>query len=134
MNVIYLRLQRSVGLSLAILVGCVSGNNSNVSNLADATSVSGNSSPFVEAYIQYLGPDARWAGPVLWTVHVSAHDSQDPAIEVLPQLPRIKDSFLSELSGRTPASALGLTQGKTVPAVSPRLTQEQVRDLSLIHI
>jgi hypothetical protein len=119
-------------LSLASAVGCVSGGGSSLSNVVDAIEgMKGSNSPVVDAYIQYLGPDARWAGPVLWTIHVSARDSQTPVFEVTPALPKLKGTGAPELSGRVPASALGLTQGKSSPVgskQSPILSQEEVRD------
>ncbi len=117
-------------LVLSVTAGCVSGGNSSLSTMVDAIEgMKGSNSPVVDAYIQYLGPDARWAGPVLWTVHVSARDSQAPIFEVIPALPKSTRNGAPELSGRVPASALGLTQGKSAPAASAGLlTQEQVRD------
>jgi hypothetical protein len=119
-------------LSLVSAAGCVSGGGSTLSNVVDATEgMKGANSPIVEAYIQYLVPDSRWAGPVLWTIHVSARDTQTPVFEVIPALPKLKSTGAPELSGRVPASGLGMTQGKSVPSAtnqSPVLSQEEVRD------
>jgi hypothetical protein len=122
-------------LALSVTAGCVSGGGSSLSTVVDAIEgIKGSNSPVVDAYIQYLGPDARWAGPVLWTVHVSARDSQAPVFEVIPALPKSRSGGAPELSARVPASALGLTQGKSAPAApAGLLTQEQVRD-RLLHL
>lgn len=117
-------------LGFFALGGCVSGGNSSLSTVTDALEgMKGSGSPFVEAYIQDLGADPRWAGPVLWTVHVSAREGGAPLFEVSPALPQLKESGAPELSSRVPASALGLTQGRSVPPAASRLlSAEQVRD------
>ena len=111
--------------------GCAGGS-STLSNVVEAIEgLKGSSSPVVEAYIQYPGTESRWAGPVLWTVHVSAHDSHSPVFEITPALPRPKAAGAPELVGRIPASSLGLTQGKSSsgqPAGTVSLTQQQVRE------
>lgn len=119
-------------LSLASATACVSGSNSSLSTVVDALDgIRGSNAPVVDAYVQYLGPDSRWAGPVLWTIHVSARDGHAPVFEVTPELPKAKFNSAPELSNRVPASALGLTQGKTAPSSasnSRMLSLEQVRD------
>ena len=90
-------------LGFFALGGCVSGGNSSLSTVTDALEgMKGAGSPFVEVYIQDLGPDPRWAGPVLWTVHASAREGSVPLFEVSPALPQMKENSLSELSRRVP--------------------------------
>jgi hypothetical protein len=119
-------------LALSLSAGCVSGGGSSLSTVVDAIEgVKENTSPYVDAYIQFLGPDARWTGPVLWSVHVSARESQLPDFEVTPALPKIRSPGAPELSNRIPASALGIAGGKSIPAGAvdrKLLSLEQVRD------
>jgi hypothetical protein len=110
----------AVGTSL-ILGACVGANNASLSTVVEALEGARNPSPYVEAYVQYLGPDARWAGPALWTLHVTARDGVAPQFEVTPALPRAERIESKpaptgvEVTNRAPASALGLTQ---MPAVA----------------
>ncbi len=116
-------------LAMMTASGCVSGGPGGLGGVVDALEeMQGNASPVVEAYIQYPGPDARWAGPVLWSVHVSARDASSLRFEVAPALPRAQ--VLPELSNRVPASALGMTQSKdgAAAAAAVVLGLEDVRD------
>ena len=40
------------------------------------------SQPYVEAFVEYRGPQERWAGPANWTLHVVAKDNERPEITV----------------------------------------------------
>src|SRR4051812_39397522 len=57
--------------------------------------------PIVEAYIEYPGPQERWAGPATVAIHVIARDGAEPTIVVSPDL------FQSE--GAAPVRKNGLT-------------------------
>ena len=126
----------ALGVMLAGSVGCVGANNASLSTVVEALEGARPSSPFVEAHIQYVGPEARWAGPVLWTVHVVAREGS-PVFEVIPALPRAKGQTAApEVSNRAPASALGLTQipeGQVARQEAKGFTLEQVRE-RLAHL
>ncbi len=125
----------ALGVMLAGSVGCVGANNASLSTVVEALEGARSTSPFVEAHIQYVGPEARWAGPVLWTVHVVAREGS-PVFEVTPGLPRAKTTTAPEVSNRAPASALGLTQipeGQLVRTETKGFTLEQVRE-RLAHL
>jgi len=102
-----------------VLAGCAGGGSSTLSNMVDAIDgVKKNTSPFVEGYIQYPGAPAKWAGPVLWTIHVTARDGQVPQYEVTPALPvvvhhettpAVAPKAQSEVTERGPASTLAVT-------------------------
>ncbi len=59
--------------------------------------------PFVEAYVEYAGPQARWAGPTSFILHVMAKDAGAAQISVTPAL---FDEINKDptMSGRAPAS------------------------------
>lgn len=125
----------ALGVMLAGSVGCVGANNASLSTVVEALEGARPTSPFVEAHIQYVGPEARWAGPVLWTVHVVAREGS-PVFEVTPGLPRAKTTTAPEVSNRAPASALGLTQipeGQIARQETKGFTLEQVRE-RLAHL
>lgn len=121
--------------------GCVGAGNSSLSTVVDALEgAAPHASPVVEAYVQYLGPDARWAGPALWSLHVSARDGAIPVIELVPAIPaQPQPAVVPEAMGRAPASALGLTRipGQAIHAALQRSIKppslEQVRD-RLAHL
>ncbi|MEN9722247.1 MAG: hypothetical protein RJB38_233 [Pseudomonadota bacterium] len=123
---------RWVGVSTVISVfGCVGGGSSNLSSVMDAIEgMKSNSSPVVEGYIQFPSADARWAGPVLWSVYASARDEGQPVFEVTPKLPRRQNlPSVPELSGRTPASALGMAARSASGAPTVKtLGREEVRE------
>jgi hypothetical protein len=132
-----------VGLiSAAAGVGCAGTGNGSLSTVVEALEGARNVSPFVEAHVQFIGPDARWAGPALWSLHVSAKEGDRPILEVTPKLPEAssKSSPNSRIAGdlegvrRGPASALGMTQRASVSTdwdLGP--TSEKIRErLALI--
>ncbi|MBU6375713.1 MAG: hypothetical protein KGQ59_06940 [Bdellovibrionales bacterium] len=118
------RSRKWASLPLAALVlaglssGCAGGS-STLNHVVEAIEgIQVNTSPVVEAFIQYPGPDAKWAGPVLWTIHVAAFEGVEPTFEVSPALPKMRSTTAPELVGRVPASALGMAQGRTIPVVT----------------
>lgn len=121
--------------------GCVGANNASLSTVVDALEgAAPHASPVVEAYVQYLGPDARWAGPALWSLHVSAKDGTLPVIELVPAISGARAPIAApEVLGRAPASALGLTRipGQAIQAAIQQSIKppslDQVRD-RLAHL
>ena len=118
-------------MSGVVLQGCVGAGSGSLSTVVEALEGARNASPFVEAHVQYVGPDARWAGPALWTLHVSAKEGSAPAIDVTPRLPAVEPTDEVTVQQRTPASALGMTQMQA-PADSTasgqRVTSEEIRE------
>jgi len=129
--------QLSSVVLLSSLLGCV-GNNASLNTALEALE-GVSSSPVVEAHIQYLGPDARWAGPALWTLHVSAREAGAPVIELSPEIqPKTEIPQSLTVGGRAPASALGLTRVSGSAVNQQKLAEaypsvEQIRD-RLAHL
>ncbi len=44
------------------------------------------STPFVEAFVEYPGPQAKWAGPVIFILHVVAKDAGTAQVAIAPAL------------------------------------------------
>src|SRR5947209_8332355 len=69
----------------AIASGCLSTQNQ--SSLDGTTSKDGVSTqPFVELFVEYPGPQAKWAGPASYVLHVTAKDGGDAEIAFTPKL------------------------------------------------
>ena len=66
-----------------ILSGCVGGMHQ--STLDGLTGGEGTGAPFVEAFIEYRGPNSKWAGPATLTMHINARE-QFAVIAVSPEL------------------------------------------------
>ncbi len=122
--------QVGVAFQAGLLAGCAGGGS--LSTVVEALEGVQNTSPFVEAYVQYIGPDARWAGPALWMLHVTARDGGSPSVELSPALPAVKIPVTApELAVRAPASALGMVQMPTPPEQAPArkvYSTEEVRE------
>lgn len=58
------------------------------------------SSPYVEAYLEFSGPDAKWAGPMSANLHVDAREAM-PKVTFSPAL---KPPAAAEVMDRTLAS------------------------------
>jgi hypothetical protein len=137
---VYARVRKvGAGMLAVLLSGCAGGGSLSV--VVEALEGVRNPSPFVEAYIQQLGPDARWAGPALWTLHVTARDGVAPSFELTPALPAatIKDPGAEptglEPAMRVPASALGKVQmpAPQDPSTVRKIpTTEEVRERLLV--
>jgi hypothetical protein len=67
-----------VGIGIAGgVTSCMTGQNQTT---LDA--IAGSSQPYVEAFVEYRGPQAQWAGPANWVIHVVSKDSEKPQIVV----------------------------------------------------
>src|SRR4051812_42875295 len=42
--------------------------------------------PYVEVYVEYAGPQIKWAGPVSYILHVTAKDAGQAQITLTPAL------------------------------------------------
>ncbi len=125
-----------VGVSY-VFSGCLSTQNQ--SSLGNGESAGPSQSPFVEALIEYPGPEQRWLGAKTFVVSVRAKDSGPAQIAVIPGFradPSL-DSPAGEptqidgtTSGRGPAAALGLS-----PVPTKKMSAEEARQiLSHLHI
>ena len=88
----------SLGLGVAVggaVTGCMTGQDKSTLDLIAGSL----QQPYVEAYIEYQGPQQRWAGPANWVMHVTAKDSGEPEI-ILPDAWRQDATSLA----RKPAS------------------------------
>jgi hypothetical protein len=97
----------------AVLVsGCLSmQNQSTLDNVQEATSGSANS-PYVEAFIEYVGPQARWAGPRTFSLHVVAREAGNAVISFTgDQASEAHEAPIA--TGRLPASQVQDQSGVT---------------------
>ena len=67
----------------ASITGCMSGQNQATIDAISASTSSGEIA-VAEAYIEYRGPEERWAGPAGFTMHVTAKGSEKPEVVVPP--------------------------------------------------
>lgn len=96
----------TVALVPLIFAGCLSMQSQTT---LDAITDSGSAEPVVEAYIEYTGPDRKWAGPSSFLLHVVAKDSGSAKIAVTPplfnDLIKQRKGSATTVTERTPASA-----------------------------
>jgi hypothetical protein len=60
------------------ITGCMTGEDK-----VTLDGIAGSSTqPYVEAFIEYRGPQERWSGPTAWTLQVVAKDNGPPEITV----------------------------------------------------
>lgn len=84
-------------IAAAGVTACMTGQNQTT---LDA--ITGNSTqPYVEAFLEFRGPQERWAGPANWVMHVVAKDGEKPQIVAPP-------AWMTETTSqaRKPASQL----------------------------
>jgi hypothetical protein len=62
--------------------------------------------PIVEAFVEYPGPQERWAGPSSLVVHITARDGVEPTVTLTPGVFQA-ESGVSDFS--TPVRKSGLT-------------------------
>lgn len=98
---------KTITLAACVLVlgasGCLSmQSQTSLDNAATSTQ------PYVEGYVEYPGPPAKWAGPTSFILHVVAKDAGPAQISVAPALftPPGRDGTTM---GRLPASIKGLS-------------------------
>lgn len=103
-------------LALSALAGCLSAQNQ--ANLGDGTPTDA-TGPFVEVFIEYPGPQEKWAGPSSFLLHVSAKEPGEARIAVTPDL-RTDDE--PTLKTREPAASK-----KPMPA---EVAREQIAQLA----
>jgi hypothetical protein len=79
------------------LFGCVGGQKSPFDGIADGV--------FTEAYIEFSGPNEKWAGPTSFLLYVNAKDQKDLEVKITPGalFRGAKDADL-EVKNRVPAS------------------------------
>ncbi|OFZ54776.1 MAG: hypothetical protein A2428_17270 [Bdellovibrionales bacterium RIFOXYC1_FULL_54_43] len=106
---------------LFALIGC-SGKNTITSSATQAVPLS----PFVEAYLEYVGPPQRWAGPNSVIVHIFARDSDTAEIKVIPNFLRpnfLRPNYASALhENRIPASS------SSGPLLGNKMTRVMARE------
>jgi hypothetical protein len=95
--------------------------------------VNNSNSPFVEAYVEYPGPQAKWAGPASFILHVSAKDAGLAAITTTPELLVAKPGSEPgaepvEVLHRAPASQPG-----SASQPNKKMTSEEARS-QLAHL
>lgn len=110
----------------------------------EVTTLNTSTQPYVEAYVEYAGPQARWAGPGSFILHVTAKDSGAAQITTTPVL--LTDESPGDtkahdaaprVSRRTPAaSSLGVAgespSQDLLPAIH-RMSSEEAR-AKLAHL
>ncbi len=117
--------RKLVGIvSLFVLAGCTSLQNP--SSMEALKAVEAVSSPFVEAFVEFAGPDARWAGPASLVVRVDtrqsavAHVTSQPAVRAMAHPPADGTT-----AGRGLASEPGMPTPKARALFSELATQMQ---------
>ena len=93
--------------------------------------------PFVEGYVEYPGPQAKWSGPASFIVHVTAKDAGDALITTIPALlsevsspgPLPSPPTPPELSQRTPAASI-LSQSAVFKKMTSMEAREQLTRLA----
>ncbi|OFZ83138.1 MAG: hypothetical protein A2583_12945 [Bdellovibrionales bacterium RIFOXYD1_FULL_53_11] len=69
--------------------------------------------PYVEAFIEFAGPQARWSGPAAVTVHVVARDGAAAQINVVP--PMFKDQL--DIKNPELAKSRSLASTRQMPGI-----------------
>ncbi|HLE01768.1 MAG TPA: hypothetical protein VJB59_16015 [Bdellovibrionota bacterium] len=101
---------------LFAVLGC-SGKNTVTSSAIQAVPPS----PFVEAYLEYVGPPQRWAGPNSVIVHIFARDSDTADIKVMP-------SFLRPYFARASHENRSLASPSSGPLLGNKMTRVMARE------
>ena len=73
----------SLGVSVAVMAllgACTSMQNQGVQDAIHA-----GTKPYVEAYVEYLGPASRWLGPANWVIHVNTRELAHAEVTVTPE-------------------------------------------------
>lgn len=93
----------SIGALVAavILSGCVSAHND---SLTEALNSDHSGSAYVEGYVEYSGPNSRWAGPVTFGIHIDAREPGNAIIHYTPESYNPQDDR-PQIKARTLASA-----------------------------
>jgi hypothetical protein len=117
----------SAAAVLIPLSSCVQGRST-----LEAIQQSMGKAPFVEAYVEYPGPENRWAGPATFRLHLTAKDLATPAsITVSPALWRPHRSLASNaLPGPAPAASevTRVSDMSHLPTASGSISVEMARD------
>jgi hypothetical protein len=108
---------------LASLGACTSLQNGSMDSIQDAAKAA--TQPFVEGYLEYAGPQEKWAGPAAFIVHVVARDPGKAEVLVSPGEMAKPGPVVHEVAGRAPASAPGLSK----PGLSTEDAREQLSAL-----
>lgn len=68
----------AMGMGAIGMNGCMTGQNQTT---LDAIT-GGATQPYGEAFVEYRGPQEKWAGPSNWVMHVSAKEGEKPRVSV----------------------------------------------------
>ncbi|MEK6580270.1 MAG: hypothetical protein AABZ55_13680 [Bdellovibrionota bacterium] len=72
----------ALGVALSVVLsGCMSMQSQTT---LEAIQVAGGNQPYVEAYIEYPGPNAKWAGPASFILHITAKDTAAAQVAMTP--------------------------------------------------
>jgi hypothetical protein len=110
--------------------GCLSMQSQNTIDGGN-NNLSSSNQPFVEAYIEYPGPQTKWAGPSSFILHVTAKDAGAAQITMTPDLPTgdkpaAPSHDATTSSHRAPAaSALSAAAGART---TRKMTSEEARN------
>lgn len=112
---------RRLGIVAAVLVlatGCVGSQPQSALDAMEAGMA------FVEGYIEFGGPSARWAGPEAVVLHVDAHDSNHAKIDLTPTI------FHKAPKGSATTSGRGLASSGKAVVVSSETVRGLLGDLA----
>lgn len=101
--------------------GCLSMQSQ--STLDGPSSTSSSSQSYVEAYVEYPGPQFKWAGPASYILHVTAKDAGLAQITMTPELKQAEKSRVEshdeEVTSSTRAPAAAAPMDTSAPASVP---------------
>jgi hypothetical protein len=109
-----------IGIAGAV-TSCMTGQNQTT---LDA--IAGSGQPYVEAFIEYRGPQAQWVGPANWVLHIVSKDSEKPEI-VVPV------AWAIDSAGETRKPASQLLTGEEVRAKLTALASTVGEEDSAFH-
>ncbi len=114
-------------LGLALVTACSSMNSKDGgAPLGSAPGLGKAESPFVEAFLEYVGPPQKWAGPGSFVVHIVAKDNKAPKVVLYPALLPARPVYAPAVH---PSRALAGTEGKS-PQYTTEVAREQLQELA----
>lgn len=115
------------GVALAAIGGgCLSMQSQSTLDGASSNSATSNQ-PFVEAYVEYPGPQAKWAGPASFILHVTAKDAGLAQITMTPELRVVESREDSIQDGTTSQRAPAASPSEPGTSVFRNMTSDEAR-------
>lgn len=122
-------LMNSLGVFSWLLAGAGCMSTQNQSQLGKNSGQTVSNSPFVEAYIEYASPQAKWVGPSSFILHITAKDGDQATVQTVPQLFVKAAPSAKIVHERTPASE-GKTEASALKMIPASFAREQIAQLA----